>query len=329
VRALRARRGAALIAAAGSVAVIACLAACAGPVTSPAKLTEATAVPAATSPVVKSPVVKGTARGPVPAATANRAASQHPFCPPLPKGGLKLNPKFPLPRVPRHAIVFHSSSPDPGCAYVMGFSDVRKQFGAALLGPALVNLDIGLRVVHTTTGSFEEDSAGQFDFQACRTCPIVHGLPPARATFLAFGFEPISATLQLTEVGTLNLIGQGTSFALTRNTAWSLMELHVSDVKVNGKPLNVGPRCRTKRPILIKLTGLGGGSSGYSLQLGGRLAGMVSIPAFTGCGVTEDLDPLITGTVSGPGNYNLFTQGPLCTILDGQGCPPRIPKPLR
>lgn len=267
-------------------------------------------------------VARGTAK-------ANPAAIAVP-CPALPKAGLKLNPSFPLPRVPRGAIVFHQAAPDPGCAYLTGLSDVRKAYGAAQIGPALVSVDIGRRVVHTAN-YFEEDSAGQLDYQfrACRTCPIERGLPPARATFLDFGIVPVSATLQLTEVGTVNLIGQGTGFTLTVNTAWSLMELSISDVTVNGKFLNVGDHCRTKTPVLIKLAGLGSGGQAYSLQQGGGLAGNVTIPEFTGCGVTENLDDLITGTVSGPGNYAVFTQAPLCTVLDGQGCPPQKRRPLR
>jgi hypothetical protein len=259
-------------------------------------------------------------------ATARRAAK--PYCPPLP-AGLKLNPRFPLPRPPRGSTITHPGA-EPGCAYIVGYADVRKLNGASLVGPGLINLAIGERVVYNLgNGYFEEDSAGQLDYQPCRTCRVVHALPPAHATFLGFGFMPVSATMQLTEIGTINVISVGTTSALTSNTSWSLMALRIYNVKVNGHALAVGPHCQTVRPLLIKLIGLSSGAQPYSLQSGGPLTGQVTIPPFTGCGVTENLDPLFTGTVSGPGNYTKLTQGALCSIIGGLGCPPRIPRPLR
>jgi hypothetical protein len=241
-----------------------------------------------------------------------------------------LNRHFPLPHPPPGSTVIYPP-PEHGCAYIVGYADVRKLNGASLVGPGLTNLAIGDRVVYKYTGNtyFEEDSAAQLDYQACRTCRIVHALPPAHATFLGFGFMPVSATMQLTEIGTMNVIGVGTASALSSNTAWSLMALRIYDVKVNGHALAVGPHCQTVRPVLIKLTGLSSGVQPYSLQSGGPLTGQVTIPPFTGCGVTENLDPLFTGTVSGPGNYTKLTQGPLCTPIGDLGCPPEIPRPLR
>jgi hypothetical protein len=262
-------------------------------------------------------------------ATPSQAAAQQPPCPPLPPGGLNLNPRFPLPKPPPGSTIT-SPQPQPGCAYIVGYTNVRKLNGAALVGPGLVNVAIGVRlVVNLGQNYFEEDSAAQLDYRPCRTCQYVHALPPARTTFLGFGFMPVSATMQLTEIGTMNIIGVGTGFTLTSNTAWSLMELRIYDVKVNGQPLAVGPHCQTVRPLLIKLTGVSSGSQPYSLQGGGPLIGQVTIPPFTGCGVTENLNPLFTGTVSGPGNYAKLTQGSLCNVTGGLGCPPPIPSPLR
>lgn len=338
MRQLRARRGAAWIAA-GSAAILACLAACAGPaaiprpgaaglgragaITAQANLTATTAAPVPTS------VVRGGARGPAHGTTPKPAASPPSPCPPLPKGGLKLNKRFPLPKPPPHSSVSYPP-PEPGCAYIVGYADVRKQNGAALVGPGLVNLSVGVRVVlNLGHNYFEQDTAGQLDYRPCRTCQFMHALPPARATFLAFGIVPVSATLQLTEIGTMNIFQVGTLAVLKSNTAWSLMSLRISDVTVNGRPLNVGLHCQTARPLLVKLVGLDAGPQPYSLQQGGPLTGQITIPPFSGCGVTENLDPLFTGTVSGPGNFAKFTQGVLCTPIGDEGCPPRIPKPLR
>lgn len=264
------------------------------------------------------------------AAAAKPAAKRTTFCPPPPPGGLKMNPRLPKPpKVPRGSTVTHSS-PGISCAYVVGYSDVRKLNGAALVGPGLLDVSVAVRVAFNFRKNyFQEDSVGLLDYRPCPHCRIVHALPPARATFLAFGFMPVSATLQLTEVGTINIYGVGTGTTLTSNTAWSLMSLHVSDVMVNGQPLDVGNDCRASKPLLIGLTGVGSGPQAYSLQTGGPLTGKFTIPAFVGCGVTENLDPLFTGTISGPGNFARFTQGGLCTPVGDLGCPPPIPKPRR
>jgi hypothetical protein len=46
--------------------------------------------------------------------------------------------------------------------------------------------------------------------------------------------------------------------------------------------------------------------------------------------VDEDLDPVFTGLISGPGNFVKLTQGPVCTIGgNNNGCPPTKPQPQR
>lgn len=271
----------------------------------------------------------------VPVAAAHRkshrpASAQHRRrCPPQPKGGLKLNRHFPLPKRPRGSKVLHPK-PVPGCAFVIGYSDVRKLNGAALIGPGLVDLALNVRVVERLRKPvhFEIDTAGQLDFKTCATCKIVHGLPPARATFLGFGFVPVTARLQLRELGNLNIISVGTGFALSRSTVWSEMSLRIHDVTVNGVPLNVGPHCRAARPFLIKLVGTIHSRPPYSLQNGGPLTGRIKIPKFTGCGVRENLNPLFTASISGKRNFAELTQGRLCPLVGTGACPPRVPKPL-
>jgi hypothetical protein len=270
-------------------------------------------------------------------APATHAAQASSPCPPLPGGGLKLNPDLPKPpKPPRGSTVTYPPPQDHACAYITGYSDVRKLNGAALVGPGLINVSVGVRLVlNIPANYYQEDSAGQLDYTVCRlshrhrTCEVIHGFPPATATFLDFGFMPVTATLQLTEIGTLNIYGVGTGFALSTNTSWAQMNLRIYDVKVNGKPLNVGPDCETSKPLLIGLTGLGSGPHPYSLSGGGPLTGYVTVPAFSHCGVSENLDDLITGTVSGTDNYSEFTQGPLCDLIQGQVCPPQRPRPLR
>lgn len=110
------------------------------------------------------------------------------------------------------------------------------------------------------------------------------------------------------------------------------MSIRLFDVTVNGEPVDVGPDCRSARPMHVTLTGIGQFfplPTGYNIGRGGPLTGTVTIPPFTGCGVGEDLDPLFTGSISGPGNFLKLTQGRLCAANNGRGCPPTVPEPER
>ena len=128
-------------------------------------------------------------------------------CPPLPPGGLKLNPRFPPPKPPKGSKVI-TSPPVTGCAFVIGFSNVRKLNGAALIGPGLTNLEIGVRIVENQKANYIQlDNAGQLEFHGS------HQFPPATDTLLAFGFMPVTATLQLKEIGTVNAFAVRTSLS--------------------------------------------------------------------------------------------------------------------
>jgi hypothetical protein len=206
-----------------------------------------------------------------------------------------------------------------GCAYIEGYSDVRKLNGAALIGPGLLNLSVGVKTIQRS--GFEKIySYGWLLYKG------KHELPPATATFLSFGFMPTSATMQLTDVGLTKVLDvlDFNDFNKSYTIAWSKMELRVYNVKVNGSSLAVGPHCQTVRPIRLTLHG----DAKYSIDTGGVLAGFVTIPPFTGCGVGENLDPLFNGTISGPGNYVKITQGNLCTPKPNAfDCPAHKPRP--
>ncbi|HXC64069.1 MAG TPA: DUF6801 domain-containing protein, partial [bacterium] len=267
---------------------------------------------------------------------AKTAAKHKPFCPKQPKGGYKLNPRFKPPKLPK-GIIVHRPTPSQGCAIALGYADVRKLNGASRLGPVTVAATVAIKVDYNFAKStyFQEDSAGELDYRSCtrHQCTIKHGLPPTQATFLAFGFVPATATMHLDEIGTLDLFGVGTTTALKVQYSWALMRLSISNVKVNGVPLNVGPNCQTVRPVSIELLGR---APGYALQTGGPLDGNVNIPAFKDCGVGENLDPLfgtmrhgvLVGSISGPRNFSILTQGSLCTPASDSGCPPRLPRPI-
>lgn len=159
--------------------------------------------------------------------------------------------------------------------------------------------------------------------------------PPARATFLGFGVMPVTATAHLTQVGpdpVTAVIYQNQSTLLGQNAPFTVVSvarvtLRISDVKVNGKPLDVGANCHTASPLtspgnpLGLKTGLvlsGGSFPGDAtplytgIQFGGALAGTAAIPPFTNCGTNGDLDPLITASISGSGDYAKVIQGPVC-----------------
>lgn len=161
--------------------------------------------------------------------------------------------------------------------------------------------------------------------------------PPVRATFTAFGFEPVTATAFLIQDAAAPLTAVSYSLFGDQNSpitgvATAEVRLRLADVTVNGVPVNVGGDCRTTGPLtspgnpidpgmLVLAGGSGAGDPQpfYELTAGGALAGTADIPALTGC-VTpsgENLDALLDAAVSGPDNYIKMEQGPVCTGTGG------------
>lgn len=264
---------------------------------------------------------------------ARKAGPGTNFCPKLRKA-LKLNPRFPLPKPPPGSNILHSSGLPPYCAYADGYSDVLKLNGAAFLGPGLTNISPFLNSIFNfhppKINYFQQDSAAELSYHGLRE------FPPARATFLAFRFIPASAEMHLTEIGTMNVVTLGAAVPTQCNhpcptitTVSSRLLLRIDGVTVNGVPLNVGPRCQTA-PFDAILTGSSASKPPYSFVTGGPLTGTITIPQFTGCGAGENLDPIFNGSISGPRNFTLLTQGVVCQQGSPPiGCPPKIPKPLR
>ena len=222
------------------------------------------------------------------------------------------------------------------CAYLTGYSDVAKLIGAALLQPpspakpGLVNVDFAYKFRYTGADVIEKSTAELYYHGR-------HELPPVTATFLTFRFVPTTATLHLTELKDIAIVSVSGRKALPypiKVTSTSLVSLRVSNVRVNGVPLNVGPSCRTVSPITLVVIGRGFNTlppKGYTVSTGGALLGTATIPPFTGCGVAENLDPLLTGSISGRGNFVELTQGKLCGPARPTlwACPPPAPKPQR
>ena len=260
-------------------------------------------------------------------------------CPPFPvKTGFPYNPHFKLPNYPHKGAIVSTPEPVQGCAFIKGFTNVSKLGGAALVGPGFGNIQNGKRSIFNGSagGYLQLDSTGQLYYKPCPgsapQCKAIPGLPPVTATLLGFGFVPTTATLQITQVGTLNVVSVGHGTTLNFSKVESLASIRVEKVLVNGAPLNVGSDCRTVRPFPLVLTGV----PPYSLTSGGVISGKVTVPPFTGCGVGENLDPIFNATVSGPGNLAQLTQGSLCGAWNmggnfpgaGAGCPATVPKPV-
>lgn len=214
---------------------------------------------------------------------------------------------------------------DSFCAYLTGYSNVKK-LNASVLQPAgIVNINATkfIRVCPEGTGTL---------CQKALVLPELDGkpqLPPAPGSFFAFGFIPTTGTMQLTQIGKADVYLWSTTRPPYRGLTTIKVKLtaQIFDVAVNGVPLDVGDDCRTAEPIDAVFTAT---YDDYSITKGGLLKGTVTIPPFSGCGVSEDLDPIFTGLISGPGNYVKLTQGAVCTVGgNNNGCPPVKPVPIR
>ena len=267
--------------------------------------------------------------GSAPARAAGGQAGKSKRCAPF-IARPKLNPRFPLPRPLRGATPH--TFPEKACANSTGFTDARRLNEAALIGPGLADLILGIPTYYKSFppyGYVYQKVAGRLEY---------HGLPelpPAHATLLAFGFMPVTATIEISEIGSLNvaLISCGSSKKLCPNPSlnralfFGLVSLRIYDVSVNGVPLNVGPHCQTATPFNLELTGV---PPSYNIpKIHGVLTGTVTIPSFSGCANGADnLDPIFNATVSGPGNFAKVTQAVPCfRSPPGPVCPPRKPTP--
>ncbi|MFD3936015.1 DUF6801 domain-containing protein [Streptomyces sp. NPDC058611] len=218
-------------------------------------------------------------------------------------------------------------------AYITGYSNVRKLGGASLIPVSCVQIEQGdPEIAFPPDGSIHllQKSEGHLDYQGRKQTP------PFQSTFLTFGFTPTTATMILEQAGPMT-VASDVLLVFPDNIAETYVRaplvLRVLDVKVNGTPLDVGPSCRTETPLSSPepdpatypgphLVMLGKGqlingtdATGYVLTSGGPLTGEVTIPPFTGCGAGgEDLDRLLTASISGPGNYVKQIQGQTCAV---------------
>ncbi|MFC5804627.1 DUF6801 domain-containing protein [Streptomyces formicae] len=238
-------------------------------------------------------------------------------------------------------------------AYATGFSNVTKLKGAAEIPVSCARIIQGPQRPVFMNGKLHllQDSFATLDHEGRpRT-------PPVEATFLGFGFMPTTATMQLEQMP-LRTDDQGNPVANVKSdlridnafdgvgqTVITMdLVVHITKVMVNGQALDVGARCRTRTPFTLTLTGNAVRRGGvflpgsYTLVTGGPLTGEATIPAFSGCGAAEDLDPLFTASISGSPGYVKQIQGAPCAsgvpVPDSRFCTPDvqpvdIPEPQR
>ncbi|MFF1911632.1 DUF6801 domain-containing protein [Streptomyces sp. NPDC058239] len=228
----------------------------------------------------------------------------------------------------------------PGSGYMAGYSNAEKLNGAMLFkdpGYLVLRLNymMGINLVCPDDSATWLMTDGKVDYNGKPQ------MPPTEATFLTFGFMPTTAKVELSLDGKIDIATISWRKRTPDNrfrettTAAADMWVRLYDVKVNGEPLEVGPQCRSARPMRLVLKGDGVTGrqlppSGYTVNDGGPLTGYAEIPPFSGCGVTEDLDSLFTASVSGKGNYVKMTQAPLCVEGNPKSiCPPLKPTPER
>ncbi|KPC95420.1 hypothetical protein ADL27_09240, partial [Streptomyces sp. NRRL F-6602] len=132
-------------------------------------------------------------------------------------------------------------------AYVTGYSNVRKLDGANLIPVSCMIIE---QVDAGSPGPddqwlFRQPADVEFSYEGRRQTP------PARATFLTYGFVPTTATMVLEQTEIMRLESDfylGDPVQLDTAIRASLV-LRLSDVKVNGTPLDVGSDCRTETPL--------------------------------------------------------------------------------
>ncbi|WP_328607262.1 hypothetical protein OG943_46565 [Amycolatopsis sp. NBC_00345] len=158
---------------------------------------------------------------------------------------------------------------------------------------------------------------------------------PQQSTFLGFGFVPVTATVEFLPVDYRNAKQIPINGTITKDASnVSILTSHIdvmarlSNAKVNGQPLDVGPDCVTSEPVGLDLRGpyepLGVGSIGTDPNSPDPKFRGFTLPPFRDCGATEPLSPLFTGMASGPGNQAHVETLNLaeCTNPDHTQCPP-------
>lgn len=127
-------------------------------------------------------------------------------------------------------------------------------------------------------------------------------LPAAKGYFVTFGIMPVTSTVELIPdgeaAGTVKIVPGEHGLAADSDVTAKIF-IALKDVRVDGVPLDVGPACRTRIPASIRIKGVLGLTPEAPPT---EVVSTFDMPSFSGCGVREDLDRVLSGLVSGPGN---------------------------
>ncbi|MEV5572514.1 DUF6801 domain-containing protein [Spirillospora sp. NPDC052269] len=232
-------------------------------------------------------------------------------------GGINRDPRLAEPPIPPGmslSILRPERPGTPECGKAAGFGNLGKLKAAIPVGAQIrfrVSAQNQIDVLHNYLRSRNYGSTAT---------------TPSTGTALGFGFMPTTATVLTKQVAPpgassdmANLfadvapdITSPTSFE-SRAFARSFVDLRVGGISVNGTRLGLGENCHTGALPLNITADLGNDSVGkLSPNLGGTYTGSVYVPGFTGCGVGEDLTPLVDATSAGTNNYLKVESGFWC-----------------
>lgn len=137
--------------------------------------------------------------------------------------------------------------------------------------------------------------------------------PVQRVRLVAFGAIPAEADLHisLTEDGSGLPIGlrvdadtwTSPDNDVTDSAGTGRLRVRLSNLRVDGRPVEVGAACELSEPGELSISGRGYKTGGpgpkvplgrYNPNFGGLLQGTLSIGKFEGCGESDDISPLVT-----------------------------------
>lgn len=127
-------------------------------------------------------------------------------------------------------------------------------------------------------------------------------LPDATGTFTELGIIPVTATVAFEQVGQVTGTINASTGAVTATTD---VTLQITDLKVAGLDVGVGPDCQTTQPASITVAS----GTGFSIFSGGPVSGTYTIPQFSNCGLLGIETPVINAVIPGPGNTISLTLG--------------------
>jgi hypothetical protein len=135
--------------------------------------------------------------------------------------------------------------------------------------------------------------------------------PTVGAYFVIFRFVPATSTISYEQDGVARGTARLVDFNPNNVETDIVLNLFIqlSETRQDTIDLGAGDHCRTEVSAAFPFKGVIHPVIGSVSDL----STVYEIPRFSGCGAREDLDPLFTGLISGPGNdirIRLVSQGP-------------------